>query len=199
LLQRQQRLQQLQHFQYERIAQAVHRGLSPPLDDCGKRLLALFLPLAAEIAGQLAAAARIALPLQPAIRDVWHDHVLFTGDEVSGLVDFGALRIDTPLADVARLVGSLAGDDLPARDHALAAYHALRPLSDQDRTLIDLLDRSGVLLAGFSWLEWLYLDRRTFDDLPAITRRLETILLRLAVGSGQQAAGSRQQAAGSRQ
>src|SRR5205085_7730253 len=62
------------------------------------------------------------LALQPAIRDVHHEHVLFTGDQVTGLIDFGALRIDTPLTDVARLVGSLVGDDAEARRIALDAY-----------------------------------------------------------------------------
>ena len=29
---------------------------------------------------------------QPCIRDIWHENVLFSGDEVSGLIDFGALE-----------------------------------------------------------------------------------------------------------
>ena len=34
-------------------------------------------------------------PLQPVIRDVWHDHLLFSGERVTGLVDFGAMQMDT--------------------------------------------------------------------------------------------------------
>ena len=49
--------------------------------------------------------------LQPCIRDIWHDNVLFTGDQVSGLVDFGAMEFDNVAADVARLLASLASDD----------------------------------------------------------------------------------------
>ena len=49
----------------------------------------------------------IPFPLQPCLRDIWHDHVLFTGDKVTGLVDFGAIDIDTPATDIARLLGSL--------------------------------------------------------------------------------------------
>jgi homoserine kinase type II len=124
------------------------------------------------------------LPLQPAIRDIHHDHVLFTGDEVTGLIDFGAMRIDTPLADVARLVGSLAGDDCEARQIALQAYSELRPLSDADRQCIDLLDRTGVVLSAFNWLSWLYLDRRDMGAAAPIARRLHEIRIRLSWGSG---------------
>src|SRR5262245_15833797 len=54
--------------------------------------------------------AEVPLPLQPCLRDIWHDHVLFTNDEVTGLIDFGAIEIDTPSTDIARLLGSLAGE-----------------------------------------------------------------------------------------
>ena len=70
----------------------------------------------------LECACRESLPLSPAIRDIHHDHVLFSGDQVTGLVDFGILRIDTPLADMARLVGSLVADDEPARKFALDIF-----------------------------------------------------------------------------
>src|SRR5690606_33971928 len=51
------------------------------------------------------------VPVQPCIRDIWVDHVLFTGDEVTGIVDFGAMRNETPAIDVARLLRSLVGAD----------------------------------------------------------------------------------------
>jgi Ser/Thr protein kinase RdoA (MazF antagonist) len=117
--------------------------------------------------------------LQPAIRDVHHDHVLFTGEEVSGIVDFGSLRIDTPLADIARLVGSLVGDDQEARTSALDAYARLRPLTVQDRQLIELLDESGLVLSGLNWLTWLYIDHCDLGPIEPIVRRLDEILARL--------------------
>jgi homoserine kinase type II len=182
ILERAARLAELQHSQYERIARAVRQLPVSPLVECGNHLLDWFPLLAPQLAVALAAAASIAVPLQVAIRDVWHDHILFTGDEVTGLVDFGAMRIDTPLTDIARLVGSLAADDVSQRNHAFAAYHALRPLSDEDRWLINLLDHSGQLLAGLNWLDWLFLDRRQFDNPAAILALLHQILARLYVG-----------------
>jgi len=121
----------------------------------------------------------IHLPLQPAIRDIYHDHVLFAGDEVTGIVDFGAMRIDTPLTDVARLVGSLVGDDREARQFAFDAYSELRPLSESDRRMIDLLDESGVILGGLNWLKWLYVERRDMGPSEPIVGRLIKIAERL--------------------
>lgn len=121
------------------------------------------------------------LPLQPAVRDIHHDHVLFTGDEVTGLIDFGAMRIDTPLADVARLVGSLAGDDRAARQFALDAYSELRPLSEMERQFVDLLDETGLILSAFNWLTWLYVERRDMGPAAPIARRLTEIAQRLAL------------------
>jgi homoserine kinase type II len=170
---------QLQGGDLGRIAAAVRRGLSDDLDARAARILAGVNQRLAPLRQPLAAATSVSLPLSPAIRDVHHDHVLFTGQRVTGLVDFGALRIDTPLADVARLVGSLAGDDLQSRTHALAAYNELRPLADADRRLIDLLDASNVVLGGQNWLRWLYLDRRDMGPTGPILHRLDEIVQRL--------------------
>jgi hypothetical protein len=123
------------------------------------------------------------LPLLPAIRDIHHDHVLFTGDEVTGIIDFGAMRIDTPLTDVARLVGSLAGDDREARRVAFDAYSELRPLSGADRRLINWLDRSGVVLGAMNWLWWLYVERRDMGPVEPIIKRLDHLLQRLELAS----------------
>ncbi|MCI0361466.1 MAG: aminoglycoside phosphotransferase family protein [Planctomycetaceae bacterium] len=176
------RLEQVQHLlsgDLDRITSAVLAGLDAALDLRASRVLALTRDRLSPLLGPLEFASGHALPLSPAIRDIHHDHVLFTGDNVSGLVDFGALRIDTPLADVARLVGSLVGDDQPQRQFALAAYAQLRPLTDHDRRLIDLLDHSGLVLGGLNWLRWLYVERRDMGPLPPIQKRLDEILARL--------------------
>jgi homoserine kinase type II len=119
------------------------------------------------------------LPLQPCIRDVWHDHVLFTGDRVTGLIDFGAMGIETVAADVARLLGSLARDDASLRQAGLAAYESIRPMNEAEKALVTVFDRSGTLLAALNWVEWLYLERRGFRDPDAVARRLDEVLTRL--------------------
>jgi Ser/Thr protein kinase RdoA (MazF antagonist) len=163
-----------------RLATALNQHLSPDLDQRAAQIFARAAPRVPLQRAPLAAAAQLNLLLQPAIRDVHHDHVLFTGECVTGLIDFGALRIDTPLADVARLLGSLAGDDPASREHALAAYREVRPLSDGDRRLVELLDETNVVLSGLNWLGWLYVERRDMGPLPPIVRRLDEILVRLS-------------------
>src|SRR5262245_2131588 len=56
----------------------------------------------------------ISLPLHPCWCDPWHDHMLFTGDRVSGLIDHGAVKEDHAAIDLARLLGSLVGNDAAA-------------------------------------------------------------------------------------
>jgi Ser/Thr protein kinase RdoA (MazF antagonist) len=161
------------------IEQSLGTPLGNEIDDRAARLLTVAGKALQRQSLAEALAAAPQLVLQPAIRDVHHEHVLFTGDEVTGLIDFGALRIDTPLVDVARLVGSLVGDDQESRRFALDAYSELRPLSEADCRLIDVLDESGLVLGALNWLIWLYGERRDMGPVGPIVERIEHILLRL--------------------
>ena len=117
---------------------------------------------------------------QPCIRDIWHDHVLYVGEEVSGFVDFGALRMDHVAADISRLVGSLVGDDPHRRAAALAAYAATSPLTDADHQLIEAYDRSSTLLSAINWLQWVAVEGRRFENRAGVLSRLDQLLARLA-------------------
>ena len=117
--------------------------------------------------------------LIPCIRDIWHDHVLYLDQQVSGVVDFGALDFDTPATDLARLLGSLVGDDRDRRRWAIEQYLEVRPLSAMELEQIDLLDRSGVLIAGLNWVHWLWIEHRAFEADERIDRRLADLASRL--------------------
>ena len=130
---------------------------------------------------KLESAASTRVSLQPCIRDIWSDHVLFEGNRVSGIVDFGAMRMETVAGDVARLLGSLAGDDLLAWQQGLAAYQAIRPLSDDEAALVPVFDESTMLLSGFNWLEWIIIAQRQFENPAEVIRRLTTIVSRLEI------------------
>jgi homoserine kinase type II len=119
------------------------------------------------------------VPLQPCLCDVWHDHLLFEGDVLTGLVDYGGMKIDHVAVDLARLVGSLVGDDAPRRTLALDAYRQQRPLSCDEDALVHDLDQSGTFLGAVNWLRWLYHDRRHFDDPAAVARRLAALVTRM--------------------
>lgn len=181
LVERRDQLARLLAGGIEQLVAAVSRKtVRPQLDSSLREALRLTPRLGERLLPQLKAACREPLRLQPAIRDLWHDHVLFTGERVTGLVDYGALRIDTPLTDIARLVGSLVEDDPPQRSAALAAYSAIRPLSAGDRQLIDLLDHSSVLLGLANWARWLYVERRQFTDLAGVEARILKLTSRLS-------------------
>ena len=76
--------------------------------------------------------------VQPCLCDPWHDHVLFDGDAVSGLIDYGSVKIDHVAVDLARMHGDLAGDDAPLRAAGLNTYETIRRLSDVEHRLLDV-------------------------------------------------------------
>jgi homoserine kinase type II len=111
--------------------------------------------------------------------DAWHDHVLFEGDVVSGIVDFGGLKIECASVDLARMLGSFVGDDAQAQFDGLAAYDTIRPLSSLERQLVPLLDQTGVLLGIANWLRWLYHERRQYEDRIVVAQRLGELVQRV--------------------
>lgn len=161
------------------VAAAIRPQIWPDLAPRAQRLVAGARRVADDVQESVHRASRLLVPIQPCIRDIWHDHVLFTGREVTGLIDFGALQPDNVATDVARLLGSLAGDHAQQWQLGLEAYESIRPLSAEERELVLAYDRSGVLLSGLNWLRWIYVEERQFDHHDAILRRLDGFLQRL--------------------
>jgi homoserine kinase type II len=118
-------------------------------------------------------------PLQPCVGDPWHENLLFDGDRLTGLVDYGAAKVDHPAADVARLLGSLAEDDSDGWTAGLRAYRRVRPFSDDEEALARALDVTGTAAAAALWLRWLYRGERALADRDAAGRRLATLLGRV--------------------
>jgi homoserine kinase type II len=173
------RLSELQYGGIELLARSITDSTWPDFAAIAREFAAV-LPAAVPIAiARLAPLAEVPLPLQPCIRDVWHDHVLFVGDQVTGLIDFGAMDIDTPTTDIARLLGSLVGDDECSWQEGLNAYSNVRPLSATERSVISARDVASTILAGCNWIRWIYLENRHFDDRPPIIARVERLLDRL--------------------
>jgi homoserine kinase type II len=117
--------------------------------------------------------------LHPCLCDVWHDHIIFDGDLVTGIVDYGSVKIDHPAVDLARLLGSLVGDDLAAWAAGLDAYSSINAMSPDEQVLARALDHTGVILAAANWLTWLYRDGRAFDDQQLVADRLAGIVRRM--------------------
>lgn len=114
--------------------------------------------------------------VQPCLIDVWHDHVLFDGDSVTGLIDFAAARVDSPCADLARLLGSLIPGEQSRTQAALKAYATLCPLPNPE--LVEILDLSGVFGAVTNWL--MRFQNEEAASNPRILARFELLVNRLA-------------------
>jgi Ser/Thr protein kinase RdoA (MazF antagonist) len=94
----------------------------------------------------------IALPLSPCLCDLRREHVLFDGERVTGLIDFGAARVDHPANDLARYLADAVGSDPGQWQRFLEGYAKVRPLSDRDHLLIGVLLRSGIVASALHWL-----------------------------------------------
>lgn len=163
----------------KRLAEAVRPQQWPEGAPLVRRLMELFPQASPAIARMLEAASLPVVSCQSCLRDVWSDHILFESGDVSGLIDYGAMRCENVAADVARLLGSFACDDKERWQSGIAAYQRARRLSPDERFLVTAFDTSSVLLSGMRWLEWIYLQGRRFEDMPAVRQRLEQNIARL--------------------
>jgi Ser/Thr protein kinase RdoA (MazF antagonist) len=123
----------------------------------------------------------VQLPQQWCIKDIWHDHVLFTGDQVTGIIDFGAARYGSPSADIARLLGSMVGDDRQRWRLGIEAYESVRPLTNDERDAIGFFDSSGIVLSTANWVRWLYGSNPPLESFgrDAALNRFTTLVGRL--------------------
>jgi Ser/Thr protein kinase RdoA (MazF antagonist) len=124
-------------------------------------------------------------PLQPCLRDARPEHFLFTpfpspdNPTLTGLVDFGAMDLESPAADLARLWLEWGVPPGAARDRACASYQAVASLDPQTRELIEPFELASALLIGERWVRWHFLEKRRFADPLAIEQGLVRALERL--------------------
>jgi len=123
------------------------------------------------------------VPCQAVVRDLWSDHVLFEpagSTRVAGIVDFHAAGVDTPATDIARLLGSwrsTGSASLVERwREPLASYERMRPLTAEERWLIDWLHASAVVCGLDNWFRWLVEENRQFPDGNRVAARVSRLL-----------------------
>ncbi|REJ88978.1 MAG: aminoglycoside phosphotransferase family protein [Planctomycetota bacterium] len=184
------RLKRIAHWTPQRLADLGERTAAdadPRLAAIAERaapLVMLYRQAAPGVESELRQIADVELPLAPCLRDIHDEHVLFVDEAVSGVIDFGALRVDHTAIDVARLLGSLAGDDEDRWRRGCDVYDTSRgDLAPLDRPRVRLLDRATTLLSGLNWLEWVFTAGRQFEDYDVITERLRRIERRLRVAA----------------
>jgi len=172
-------LQELQQGGLDKLWQATRLAVPNQLQQLAFELLeGIDRPLA-KITGRLVQIADSPLPLQWCLQDVRHDHILFTDDRVTGLIDFGAVAVESVAGDLARLLGSMVNDDAQAWRTGVEAYCRVRPLTeDQQRAMVGF-DEGGTLCSAANWVRWLFVDRKTFPQMNAVVRQLQWLSTRL--------------------
>jgi Ser/Thr protein kinase RdoA (MazF antagonist) len=163
----------------QEIAARIGPAPWPELEVRARRILRLFHEAASSVLARINSVRNLHVHIQPVVRDIWHDHVLYTDDEVTGLIDFGAMQNDCVSTDIARLLGSLVGDDADGWQFGLDAYRRERSLTPDEESLISVFDASTVLLSGMNWLHWIYAEDRHFDQRATILNRLDVTIDRL--------------------
>ncbi|ADB14724.1 aminoglycoside phosphotransferase [Pirellula staleyi DSM 6068] len=114
----------------------------------------------------------ISSDLRPVIRDARPEHFLFVKGKLSGMIDFGAMRIDTPVADLARLL-------------ELHFQKIRNPIAERVKTYVqhsklqippiwfETIFKCNLILGAANWMDWIYLEKRRFPSLSLIHSRLE--------------------------
>lgn len=145
----------------------------------GQQLTTQFRILSDPIGQELQRVQSLSVRQQPCIRDLWHDHLLFCEERLTGIIDFGAVRTDSVACDLSRLLGSLFGDSPVDWQRALDAYQQSRPLTPAEHQLLQPLNRSGILLSGMTWLQRRADQQIDAEQMPRVIARLERIVARL--------------------
>ncbi len=181
LRQRHEEIRQLVEGGFDRLETAIVRDGD---SDTSRRQAALeWLSLARRQAPlllePLRRASRNVVRVQPTLRDARPEHFLFKDDRLSGLVDFGAMGVESVAGDLARLLGAWLDGDSAARLLALATYERVRPLDSTESGLIAVFEAGTALLIGERWVRWHYFEHRSFDDPQAVSTGLERGLKQL--------------------
>lgn len=179
------------HAAHPDLAAAVATRVSianATLSDCGGR----------GMIDRLARLEPTACLVQAVLRDVWHEHVLFADQPdggVAGFIDAQAAGIDTPITDLARLLGSwqprLGTAHLPLAKRwpeAWQAYAAVRPLPAGAERLAQLLHAAGVVFGLDNWFRWTLEEGRVFRDANRVLDRIDRMLAELSQATAAAAA-----------
>jgi homoserine kinase type II len=164
---------------FAEVERAIARQPADPLTVLAARWVDTARRAAPRVHDDLARAAGVQVNRQPCLRDVRPDHILFSGDKVTGLVDFGAMGIDTVATDLSRLASEWIGSAPALRSAGFAAYVAVRPVAPSEAALIEVFERSAALLGAGHWVRWHFLEGRVFADPSAVARGLEKGIERL--------------------
>ena len=84
-------------------------------------------------------------------QDARRENILFNGSEISGFIDYCAIRNDCREVDVSRMISSFAVDDYLMWTNALNAYSET---SEINYLVCRKLDILGTIVSLYRWLKW---------------------------------------------
>jgi Ser/Thr protein kinase RdoA (MazF antagonist) len=170
----------------------VDSVLAQPIQDAARLLEWKWDEVRCRITRSLNQYADRNLYTQYVLRDVHREHILFSEGQPTGLIDFDAVRVDTPSTDLARWVaGFLAGpiDSECVWDAALAGIRAengsktgLSPEIDSGMARDLCYATTWISLAN--WLVWILREQRHFPPRPqAVAARIRSLTNVAALGT----------------
>jgi len=161
-------------------ANTPHVALREPYQRLRDAVGGIGRPRLLELEWRLAEAADVEMPVIHCWGDARRENMLWDGTTVTGLIDFAALRLDSPAVDLASLVGSLCECDRSAAAAAMQAYHSIRQIVVEERRLTEALLACWPVLTAANWLTWLGDPEFIVRDPAAVARRLDVTFRRLA-------------------
>lgn len=121
----------------------------------------------------------VPLPVRPCIRDLRAEHVLFVDESVSGIIDYGAMAVDHPATDLARLLGDCASGDADSVGVAVEVYRANGGEPTVSPDLVRLLAWTGALCSLIGWLRRADVNHGLGTTPVAAAARITSLMTRL--------------------
>lgn len=181
----------------------VHPAVLEPVADACHLLRSRWGNAAAKFRDELSVRRQHKIPCQWVIRDIHRENALFGRSDqsgellippktvekpeieaISGVIDFDAIRVETPAVDLARWVSSFSiydQDAAAAIDSVLAAYLPRAPLSQGTnatslRKLVGLIAETSSWMSVLNWVRWLVVESRQFPDFQRVAGRLRRLV-----------------------
>lgn len=172
LAQRAWELAQLVAGGLDRLAESVGRAQPTPLQTSARAWLGSARTRAQDLLIQARTIASRSTPIQPCLQDARPDHFLFQDNDLTGLIDFGAMEIDTVAIDLARLFREIPGLTRSGRIPLLDAYQTVRHLDPATLRLIEPTLEISQFLTTARWLSWRYLKAAPWASDALVASRL---------------------------
>lgn len=144
------------------------------LADAGLTLLDHALPYAGRTVTQLSQAARLSIPIQAVVGNCCRRHLRFDEEGLCGMIDFKEISVDSVAWDIATLLGSMTESDTNLWTLGIKAYQSVRPLTDNEKSLVYAFELSPFFIKGLNFLSQAFLAENPYNEeqLGEIERRV---------------------------